>query len=59
MKLRDILLVVVIVLLFVILAYMLSSKNPKQNLLAPIIMPIRGFFRYGPAYGGNRVTPLL
>jgi hypothetical protein len=52
MKLRDGVLLVVIVLLFVILAYLLSSKNPKQSQLAPIFVPIRSWF--GPAYGGNR-----
>ena len=54
MKLRDVLLSVLIVLLFVILAYLISSKNPKQSFLAPILVPMRGFFRYGPAFGGNR-----
>jgi hypothetical protein len=52
MKLRDGVLLVVIVHLFVILAYLLSSKNPKQSPLAPIFVPIRTWF--GPAYGGNR-----
>ena len=46
MKLRDGVLLVVLVLLFVILAYLVSSKNPKQSFLAPVIVPIRGFFRY-------------
>jgi len=54
MKLRDGILLVVLVLLFVILAYLVSSKNPKQGFLAPVLVPMRGFFRYGPAFGGNR-----
>ena len=33
MKLRDGILLVVLVLLFVILAYLVSSKNPKQSFL--------------------------
>jgi len=54
MKLRDGVLLVVLVLLFIILAYLVSSKNPKKSFLAPVLVPMRGFFRYGPAFGGNR-----
>ena len=57
MKLRDGVLLVVLVLLFVILAYLVSSKNPKQSFLAPIIFLLR--FGYGPAMEAIAVIPPL
>ena len=56
MKLRDGVLLIVLVLLFVILAYLLSSKNPKKGLFAPILVPIRGWFGGHGHSGGNSVV---
>jgi len=53
MKLRDGVLLVILVLLFVILAYLISGKNPKRSFLAPLILPIRGWFGGYGGHGGN------
>ena len=54
MKLRDGLLLIVLVLLVVILAYLISGKNPKKGgFLAPIIYPIRTWFGGVRGNGGN------
>ena len=54
MKFSDVALTVLIVLAVVILVFLLSSKNPKEGVAAPLIVPVRTFFGYlGGRRGGN------
>ena len=51
MKTRDrnlLILVIILVSCFAALFILLSNKDSKQNILSPVVLPIRGFF------GGNR-----
>ena len=54
MKFRDVALTVLIVLAVVILVFLLSSRNPKEGVVAPLVVPVRTFFGYlGGRRGGN------
>ena len=54
MKFRDVALTVLIVLAVVILIFLLSSRNPKEGVVAPLVVPVRTFFGYlGGRRGGN------
>lgn len=44
MKFSDVALTVLIVMVIVILVFLLSSKNPKQGVVAPLVVPVRTFF---------------
>ena len=46
MKFSDVALTVLIVMVIVILVFLLSSKNPKQGVVAPLVVPVRTFFGY-------------
>ena len=53
MKFSDVALTVLIVLAVVILIFLLSSKNPKEGVVAPLVVPVRTFFGYLGGRGGN------
>ena len=46
MNFSDVALTVLIVMVIVILVFLLSSKNPKQGVVAPLVVPVRTFFGY-------------
>jgi hypothetical protein len=46
MKFSDVALTVLIVLVMVILVFLLSSTNPKEGVVAPLVVPVRTFFGY-------------
>ena len=58
MKTRDrnlLILVIFLVTCFIALFILMSSKDSKQNVLSPIVLPIRGLFSgNGGFFGGNR-----
>ena len=51
MKYSDVALTILIGLAFVILMFLISSKNPERGLVAPLVVPVRTFFGY---LGGHR-----
>ena len=51
MKYSDVALTILIALAFVILMFLISSKNPERGLVAPLVVPVRTFFGY---LGGHR-----
>ena len=55
MKFSDVALTVLIVLAVVILIFLISSRNPKEGVVAPLVVPVRTFFGYlgGRGRGGN------
>ena len=46
MKFSDVALTVLIVMVMVILVFLLSSTNPKEGVVAPLVVPVRTFFGY-------------
>ena len=46
MKFSDVALTVLIVLVMFILVFLLSSTNPKEGVVAPLVVPVRTFFGY-------------
>lgn len=59
MKFTDVALTVLIVLGVVIIIFLLSSKNPKQGLVAPLVVPVRTFFGYLGGHGRSTTINIV
>ena len=59
MKFSDLALTVLIVMVIVILVFLLSSKNPKQGVVAPLVVPVRTFFGYLGGHGKSTTINIV